>query len=90
MPDPAVDAAQRVCEANEDLVHVEPYAALEAAAREALAPIRELHTSRWSCGNPRHTNPEYGCPECATACAECGDYWPCDTARLVYRKDELT
>lgn len=77
MTDPAIEAATRVSERhNWDGVML---AAADAGAREALAPIRALHKT--SC----HTNPE------DRHCIECGwlSDWPCDTARLAYREDEL-
>ena len=69
-----------------------------SAAREALAPIRELH---------RRNRPDDGYCQgyCASGygfldswCVECSDQsgreygtaWPCDTARLIYTSEELT
>ena len=60
-----------------------------AAAREALAPIRELHKP---CAEPDYPDEPY--------CKTCGHYdgsfvdfthqpWPCDTARLIYTSSEL-
>ena len=62
----------------------------EAAAREALAPIRELHKPGTEAGYEDE-------PYCET----CGHYdglsadfthqpWPCDTARLIYTTEELS
>lgn len=79
MTDPAVEAAKRVGETlpygffsrltSSDLI---------AAAREALAPLRELH---------KRVTDDGGRPGCAT----CGwvDGWPCSTAEHLYREDEL-
>ena len=47
------------------------------AAREALKPIRELH---------RVERGEYE-DECY--CVECGNHWPCATAKLIYSSEEL-
>lgn len=41
--------------------------------------LRELHPAQWECGNPRHTNPEAGCPECSEVCATCDRTMPCPT-----------
>ena len=74
MNDPAVEAANRAW-----MGHTHPLAQdiAEQGAREALAPLRELHRPDQQC-----------CDQCEKVCAEC-DYWPCDTARLIYREDEL-
>lgn len=79
MTDPAVEAARRVGKTlpygffskltSSDLI---------AAAREALAPLRELHK--------RVVN-DSGRPGCATCGWVYG--WPCSTARFIYRGDEL-
>jgi len=79
MTDPAVEAANRVGKTlpygffskltSSDLI---------AAAREALAPLKELH---------KRVTDDGGRPGCAT----CGwvDGWPCSTAEHLYREDEL-
>lgn len=80
MADPAVEVAQRVWHAwtytdasLKDLA--------EAAAREALKPIRELHKPEVV------RSPD---DEQWTECAVCyGSYWPCATARLIYSTEEL-
>lgn len=81
MSDPAVEAALRYS-ANLPFGFDSRLtgAALIFAAREALAPIRELHTPVHQC-----------CDECGgfQVCAECESWWPCATARLIYREDEL-
>ena len=79
MTDPAVEAAKRVGETlpygffskltSSDLI---------AAAREALAPLRELH---------KLTTDEYGRP--GLICDDCDHDWPCPSAKLIYREDEL-
>lgn len=67
--DPAVEAAQR---ARENDAYGPTY---EEVAREALAPIRELHKmAHWNTGH---------------VCDECDLLWPCDTARLIYTTEEL-
>ena len=79
MTDPAIEAAQRH-------VYTLPFesrldgADLVAAAREALAPIRELH----------RRNDRGECSHCISPQdAAWGAIWPCETARLVYPEDEL-
>lgn len=52
------------------------------------AGLRELHPAQWECGNPRHTNPEVGCPECSEVCATCDRAMPCPTVRELDRIDE--
>lgn len=50
------------------------------AALAAIERMAALHIeSDWKCGNPRHTNPEIGCPECYTECETCDRTYPCDT-----------
>lgn len=81
MTDPAVEAAQRYAATLLFGFHSRlTGAALIFAAREALAPIRELHQSVAKC-----------CEECTynRVCRECDWPWPCATARLIYREDEL-
>ena len=77
MSDPAVEAAQRAWEKNK--IHSFTVQRVNAA-REALAPLRELHQSVAKC-----------CEECSSnrVCRECDWPWPCVTARLIYREDEL-
>lgn len=87
MTDPAVEAANRAWE----LISV-PGTSLgevtEQAAREALAPLRELHKSHsLNCIN--HCCAPDDCEFKSVLCRECDQYWPCATARLIYRKDEL-
>ena len=78
--DPAVEAAQRAERASKwwdsgnQTAWDSDYA--EAAAREALAPIRALH----------RPDGDYGYQ---TQCVACGLMWPCDTARLIYSTEEL-
>lgn len=60
--------------------------ALTAAVRDVLA----LHQGDWSCGNPTHTNPDVGCPECGECCADCGQTWPCPTVRALAAHLDLT
>lgn len=88
--DPAIAAAQRAWDARyvgrlvsvvESAAHDGLGALAIAAAREALAPLRELH-------KPSFDGDE---PYCATCCHTLlDDYelsyqvWPCDTARLLY------
>ena len=80
MTDPAAEAARRVaekiivCGFGNKLYPSD----LLLAAREALAPLRELHK--------RVVN-DSGRPGCATCGWVYG--WPCSTARFIYRTDEL-
>lgn len=80
MTDPAVEAAKRaaekvmVCGLGSKLYPSD----LILAAREALSPLRELH---------KLTSDEYGRP--GLICDDCDHDWPCPTARLIYRGDEL-
>ena len=45
--------------------------------------VLALHYEQWGCGNPSHTNPEAGCPECYVCCNECGDGYPCATVTAL-------
>lgn len=60
--------------------------ALTAAVRDVLA----LHQGDWSCGNPAHTNPDVGCPDCDEQCVDCGQSWPCETVRAVTARIDTT
>ena len=61
-------------------IRAEKAEAERAAAREAIERVRAIHVeSDWKCGNPRHTNPKVGCPECYTECETCDRTYPCDT-----------
>ena len=86
MSDPAVDAALRtlVSMVGREWNRGE---ALEAAAREALAPIRRLHSPHCGCSND-HVRMHIG-PDCDPVCQDCGQLWPCDTAKLIYTTSEL-
>lgn len=54
------------------------------AARAALERVRAIHVeSDWKCGNPRHTNPKVGCPECYTECETCDRTYPCATVAAL-------
>lgn len=110
MSDPAVEAAQRAWSHGKERLVV---AFAAAAAREALAPLRELHRrleiAATSCPEECEVH-EDECPldVMVPACRECflvaetaDRYftertgwdevarWPCPTARLIYREDEL-
>ena len=75
MTDPAVEAAQRAWDGDRRY-HAYGYV---VAAREALAPLRELHKLT--------TDELYGRP--GLICDDCDHDWPCPTAKLIYREDEL-
>ncbi|SDT83690.1 hypothetical protein SAMN04488548_12728 [Gordonia westfalica] len=84
MTDPAVDAAQRACEPHGVSHFVGPGRYALRGAREALAPLRELHRldgcpERDDCTDPEHL----------TLCSGCYQEWPCRTAPLIYSSDEL-
>lgn len=50
----------------------------------AIRAVEALHQeSEWRCGNPRHTNPDVGCPECHTECETCDRTYPCPTIRAL-------
>ncbi|WIC40274.1 hypothetical protein SEA_HOLLIDAY_79 [Gordonia phage Holliday] len=88
--DPAIAAAQRAWDARyvgrlvstvESAAHDGLGALAIAAAREALAPLRELHrpfTVR--------TNDDESWVECHSCV---GQEWPCQSARLLYSSSEL-
>ena len=85
MSDPAVEAAARAFAQieDDDLTYASERdkTALIAAAREALAPIRELHKRAYLNDNP-YEPAEWDCGECET-------HWPCATAKLIYPSEEL-
>lgn len=78
MSDPAVKAAiTAIFTEKEPTVR----ATAIAAAREALAPIRDLH-------RPTHENGQRAvCEHCSAGASFVR--WPCDTARLAYTDREL-
>ena len=45
----------------------------------AVEAVMALHQPELHCNNPRHTNPDVGCPECAEFCTADGDLYPCRT-----------
>lgn len=50
----------------------------------------EKHQEVVVCGNPRHTNFDIGCPDCAVVCDYCTCPWPCDARRLADALEALT
>lgn len=85
--DPVMKAVQRAW-SRRQLVTNRPRLHMESAAREALKPIRELHKPKWdNCINACCSGEQ--CKHRSRLCAECDDYWPCKTARLVYVAGEL-
>ena len=79
MTDPAVEAAKRVGKTLPYGFSSKLYPSdLLLAAREALAPLRELH---------KQATDEYGCPW--LICSDCDHNWPCPTAKLIYSDEEL-
>lgn len=73
--DPAVEAAKRATAPHAVSPFVGPGRYALYGAREALAPLRELHTRRQKMHN--------------AICDECRTYWPCATAKLIYTREEL-
>ncbi|WP_182349516.1 hypothetical protein [Tomitella gaofuii] len=72
MSDPVIEAAQRALDT--DWLEAEDIA--EAAAREALAPLKDIH----------RPVPVAQGPNC---CDHCGDVWPCETGYHIYTDKEL-
>ena len=84
--DPAVEAAQRAWSAEGwggELELSEGHLAI-AAAREALAPIRNLHRPLDRSRLPYSTDNRVVCNHCLGPID-----WPCATARLIYPEGEL-
>ena len=82
MSDPAVEAAERALGHPipvKPLPEFAPYSTVAiTAAREMAKPIRDLHKPVQIAGTD------------LTVCrAGCYDYWPCDTAKLIYTTEEL-
>lgn len=82
--DPAIAAAQRYWQSvdphwtgNEDDMG---FAIASGAAREALAPIRDLH-------QPAREGAWLVCAHCSAGASLVR--WPCDTAELAYTDHEL-
>lgn len=50
---------------------------------DAVEAVAALHQMAWSCGNPSHTNPDVGCPDCALVCTNDMQDWPCETAATL-------
>lgn len=78
--DPAIEAAERVTQPRGIPWAVGPGRYALHGAREALAPIRDLH---------RPSDDECRCCKHCIECGEIGTGWPCDTAKLVYTDREL-
>jgi hypothetical protein len=83
MSDPAVEAAQRaICKRYGGPVF-QPGERDLNVAREALAPIRDLHR-KVSKRNGWSGHYEDVCLHCQN-----DNVWPCDTARLIYPSEDL-
>lgn len=80
MSDPAVEAARRAHPS--DCPGCTEILGEVAAAREALAPIRELH-------RPVDGRVYRYCAECYPYGSIDNTEWPCATARLVYSEGEM-
>ncbi|MDL9938707.1 hypothetical protein QSJ18_18325 [Gordonia sp. ABSL1-1] len=92
MSDPAREAARRawaVGGADHDFEHATEADLMIDAAREALAPIRDLHKPVTEDG----WADEPSCRTCAHETWTSRDLsyqpWPCATARLIYSAEEL-
>lgn len=91
--DPAKDAADRAWDATKTtgvIPDENPWEQSIAAAREALAPIRDLHKRH----RDLEWDGEWSAPYCQTCAHEfygdlCYQPWPCTTAKLVYSTEEL-
>ena len=55
---------------------------------EQVERVRALHVCDWGCGNPSHTNPDVGCPDCFIGCDACGEPHPCPTRRALDGGDD--
>lgn len=77
MADPAIEAGNRVFKQFSELANPTQYTV--AAAREALKPVRELHTP-YTVSEP---DGEW------SFCAHSHNSWPCETAKLIYTTEEL-
>ena len=90
MADPAEAAAQRVLDElfEQGLIaralHRPTESVALAAAREALAPLRELHRPYEPPGTSRSPY-DVVCNHCLGP-----RKWPCATAKLIYPSEELT
>ncbi|WP_066904436.1 hypothetical protein [Mycolicibacterium houstonense] len=88
MSDPAIEAAQRMWirryggdgHFDRSVRNGDVGAFVVDAAREALKPIRELHYPREGSVSAMYPDP----------LCNCGDDWPCDTAKLIYTTEELS
>lgn len=92
MTDPAIEATQR---AIGKVQRSEPYRWAESGAREALAPLRELHrpfSRPASCYSRSNMITCYSRSNMITVCNHClgPRDWPCPTARLIYSTEELS
>jgi hypothetical protein len=76
MTNPATEAAER---ATNGPINGPIGAFALSAAREALKPIRELH-------QPQNAGDFDICGECQDG----NEQWPCETAKLIYTREELS
>ena len=89
MSDPSIEAARWAWDAIPERSYKTRTDVMEAAAREALKPIRELHKPfRCLCKRPGCSHPLL-CEHCTEPGYLEGMHWPCDTALLVYTTEEL-
>lgn len=82
--DPAVEAARLAISRFSTGTHLYPRSVAVEAAREALAPVRDVHRRFERVGYPGADG--------RVVCSHClGPVdWPCATARLVYSAEELS
>ena len=78
MSDPAVEAAERAWDSAENSTESQ---AARAGAREALAPLRELHRKV-----PKRNGWD---GHWSDVCIACAALWPSPTDRLIYPSEEL-
>ena len=84
MSDPAAAAVRRAYELGE----YDCLDQMEATAREALKPLKEVHFKRTVRSIGFGDQPvEDICAECSTVGTHVG--WPCRTAQLIYAEAEL-
>ena len=73
-----VDAARK-----HPVAHATVAKVIAPALLAGVEAVRELHQPEPYCNNPRHTNPDVGCPECAEYCTADGELYPCRTVTVL-------
>lgn len=77
MSDPSIEAVNRVIGADALLLPEKHRRELVASAREMAKSVQELH------------RPTYVAHRRRKFCVDCGQVWPCETAKRVYPSEEL-